>query len=372
MASYGSSSDYLCQQFVTDFGSTQFTLEENYRSTKAIIRAANKLKPNSQREHEFALDGGLIIQSFPDENAEAKWVISTIKYLLELQYHKEIEGELSLDKIVIIARNRFIFAKLDEELKREGIDFSLRKGERAEELTSLFGSVLDYGLRVKLNPKGWVDGVKLCKLLSVTPPSTWMDNGILEKWSEQVLSTSIPFPEIQSYLLQSINDLDSESPNIRKFFKSLDDKLSSLSGTAMDETLKLELERSMKELRGFYEFWTRFKKKSLGSSLSAFRNASALGQLSLDASKTGLTLSTVHTMKGLEKDIVFLIGMCEGVFPDYRANNPKKIEEERNTAFVAVTRARRWLYISYPEQRMMPWGSAKFQTKSRFVKELED
>ena len=243
--------------------------------------------------------------------------------------------------------------------------------ERTEEPTSLFGRVLDYGIRVKLNPKDWVDGKKLCSLLSISPPSTWKDSDILAEWSKQVLSTSIPFPEIQSELLQKINDLDSENPNIRKLVRLFDDKLSSLSDTVSGDTLKLELERSIEELRGFHDFWTQFKKKGLGSSLSAFRNAGALGQLSIDASKAGLTLSTVHTMKGLEKDIVFLIGMCEGVFPDYRANNTKKIDEERNTAFVAVTRARRWLYITYPEQRMMPWGSVKFQMKSRFISEIE-
>lgn len=96
----------------------------------------------------------------------------------------------------------------------------------------------------------------------------------------------------------------------------------------------------------------------------------ALGQLSEPYNKIGLTLSTVHTMKGLEKDIVFVLGMCEGVFPDYRAVTPETIEEERNSAFVAITRARRWVFVSYPGKRLMPWGDVKFQRRSRFVDEL--
>lgn len=76
-------------------------------------------------------------------------------------------------------------------------------------------------------------------------------------------------------------------------------------------------------------------------------------------------------MKGLEKEIVFVMGMCEGVFPDYRATTPVDIEEERNNAFVAITRAKRWIYISYPEKRLMPWGDLKIQTKSRFINEME-
>jgi DNA helicase-2/ATP-dependent DNA helicase PcrA len=96
----------------------------------------------------------------------------------------------------------------------------------------------------------------------------------------------------------------------------------------------------------------------------------ALGQLADDPNPQGLTLSTVHTMKGLEKDIVFLISMCEGVFPDYRASTKKDIEEERNSAFVAVTRARRWIYITFPGQRKMPWGDYRNQAPSRFLTEM--
>ena len=131
-----------------------------------------------------------------------------------------------------------------------------------------------------------------------------------------------------------------------------------------------ELERSLQELQDFKRHWVKFKEKGLGSSLHAFRNAMALGQLTENHTSSGLMLSTVHTMKGLEKDIVFLMGMCEGVFPDYRARTAQEIDEERNNAFVAVTRARRWIYITFPQQRKMPWGDTKRQKPSRFLKEM--
>ena len=81
-------------------------------------------------------------------------------------------------------------------------------------------------------------------------------------------------------------------------------------------------------------------------------------------------LSTVHTMKGLEKDIVFMMTFCEGTFPDYRANTEAKINEKRNTAFVAVTRARRWLFVSYPQPRMKPRGSERSPQPSRFISKM--
>ncbi len=117
--------------------------------------------------------------------------------------------------------------------------------------------------------------------------------------------------------------------------------------------------------------WLRFRKKGLGESLQAFRNAIALGQIDSNDNK-GLMLSTVHNMKGLEKDIVFIIGMVEGVFPDYRANTDEKIAEELNSAFVAVTRSKRFLYLTYPLSRMMPWGDEKRQVPSRFIKQIEE
>jgi DNA helicase-2/ATP-dependent DNA helicase PcrA len=124
------------------------------------------------------------------------------------------------------------------------------------------------------------------------------------------------------------------------------------------------------ELTAFRNCWTVFKRKGLGESLLSFRNAMALGQLADDPNPHALTLSTVHTMKGLEKDIVFLTSMCEGVFPDYRANTKKEIDEERNSAFVAVTRARRWIFITFPQQRKMPWGDVRTQSPSRFLQEM--
>jgi DNA helicase-2/ATP-dependent DNA helicase PcrA len=111
----------------------------------------------------------------------------------------------------------------------------------------------------------------------------------------------------------------------------------------------------------------------MGASLSlrAFRSAMAMGQTHAKANSEGLELSTVHTMKGAESDIVFLLGLCEGTFPDYRAIKKDRIEEERNSAFVAVTRARRWLYLSYPQLKKMPWGDMKPQAPSVFFTEIE-
>jgi DNA helicase-2/ATP-dependent DNA helicase PcrA len=71
----------------------------------------------------------------------------------------------------------------------------------------------------------------------------------------------------------------------------------------------------------------------------------------------------------MEFDVVFLIGMAEGTFPDYRAKG-SALEEERRSAFVAITRSKRLLYVLYPKTRLMPWGAYKAQQPSRFIAQM--
>lgn len=365
----GSSAEFLCKSFVADFSARQFKLNENYRSSKAVIRLANKIKPGSQIESNFVLEGKCEINSFQDEVAEAEWVCSKIKSLIDERFDKEIEGEILLSSMVVIARNRFIFLELEKILLKHGIPYFLKKGERQAEPTSVFGKVLDLSIRVRLNPKDWIDGKKLFSVLKISPPTSWDKPNILYDLAKSARKSIQKNPELIANLIDAINELDIDQPNIPKLY---DRFVNALQEIANRDTLSEdnEIEISLQELKDFRKSWTVFKRKGLGESLSSFRNAIALGQVSEDYAPQGLTLSTVHTMKGLEKDIVFLIGMCEGVFPDYRADNIKKLDEELNSVFVAITRAKRWIYISYPLQRMMPWGSTKNQRSSRYIKTL--
>jgi DNA helicase-2/ATP-dependent DNA helicase PcrA len=369
----GSSHEYLCDKFAEDFNPQSFTLSENYRSSRSVVHLANKLKPGSQIEADFANSGIVEIHAFKDEKAEAVWVCEKIKDLLNLGVDPrgEIEGELGLSNIVILARNRFVFQSIEKELDDNRIAYTLKKGERHAEPMSIFGKVLDLGIRLRLNPKDWVDGKKLFSILKLEFPKRWDINFSLENLSDLVYDCPISYPELQSEVLRAIHQLDLEEPNIPKLCISFANRIKALSIDVKPESSG-ELERSLSELQEFRSLWTTFKRKGLGNTLGAFRNAMALGQLFDDPSQQGLTLSTVHTMKGLEKDIVFLVGMCEGVFPDYRAQTPQELGEELNNAFVAVTRSRRWIYISYPQSRMMPWGGSKIQKPSRFLSLMED
>lgn len=369
----GSSNEYLCKSFIEDFNPEKFILKENYRSSKAIIRLSNKLKENSQKENEFALQGQSSIKGFSDEKEEANAIVTKIKQLVNLKIHSDIEGEITLDKIVVIARNRFVFKFLEERLKEEDLIYSIRKGERQLEPSTLFGKIIDAAIRIKLNPKDWVSGKKLCQFLNVDMPEQW-DEQVLFVLTKSIKDSQSKDLNLYLKLLNAIYQLDVMDPNLPKLIKDFKKDLMDLASSnqnTMNQKFLEGIRLAIDELTELNDTWTLFKRKGLGDSLLAFRNAVALGQLNQQTSEHGLTLSTVHTMKGLEKEIVFVMGMCEGVFPDYRATTPVDIEEERNNAFVAITRAKRWIYISYPEKRLMPWGDLKIQTKSRFINEME-
>lgn len=367
----GSSSQYLSDRFVKDFDPKTFRLIDNYRSSKSVIRAANGLRPGAQKETKFALEGTVQLSALMSEEEEAKWILSSIQNIIKKNRHPEIEGEISLENMVVIARNRFVFSKLENELRENNIEYNVKVGEREKLPVSQFGKILDSAVRIKLNPNDWVDGKKLCHLLHISAPEKWGNENLLVNLRNDYLMSINSEEDLISNLLHEIERMSLENPNILKFEKFFTQKIQNLAIAEPDEERKLEFDRSLAELQDFSKRWTKFRELGLGNTLSAFRNATALGKLNPDISKTGLTLSTVHTMKGLEKDIVFLMGFCEGTFPDYRANTSAKIDEERNTAFVAVTRARRWLYVSYPQSRMMPWGSSRSQQPSRFISEMD-
>jgi DNA helicase-2/ATP-dependent DNA helicase PcrA len=367
----GSSHDYLCTHFVNDFSPSKYELKENYRSSRSVVRLANKLKPKSQVVSNYALEGKSELLALPDEQGEAVWIADRINTLLTSKHDPEIEGDISLDKMVVIASNRYVFQTLEKVLRDRQIPFSYKKDERMAEPSSIFGKTLDLGIRLRLNPRDWVDGKKLCAVLHISAPQSWGSNNTLLNLSQSIGKVDAPFKEILSSLLGEIQKLDLENPNMLKLCSNFHNILSNKASQTSDEVTSGEFERSLLELEDFRSYWTNFKRKGLGETLAAFRNAMALGQLAEEFKANGLTLSTVHTMKGLEKDIVFLMGMCEGTFPDYRSKSNREIEEEKNKAFVAVTRSKRWIYITYPRIKMMLWGSTKVQSPSRFIAEMQ-
>lgn len=366
----GSSSTYLTHSFKVDFAPQTFKLEENYRSSRAVVQVARQLRPSGEVHQKYAFEGTVQFVEFETEEAEAAGICKQIEEILQFKQHAEIEGPISLASIAVIGRNRFVFRELEKQLNAKQIPYGLRLAERAKQPSSKFGRALDFALRVKLNPKDWINGKKLCELLEIQWVNGTEGSSPLASLRERFDNKGGSPDSLFSALLAEVDYLAFENPNILKFKSNFEKRIQELASQNNEEAKTLEFARSIEELIDFSNSWMRFRQLGLGTTLGGFRNADALGKLSHDTSDLGLTLGTVHTMKGLEKDIIFILGFSEGTFPDYRAISHAQVEEERNTAFVAVTRARRWLFISHPRNRLMPWGSSQFQRPSRFLLEM--
>lgn len=115
--------------------------------------------------------------------------------------------------------------------------------------------------------------------------------------------------------------------------------------------------------------WDQYlRNKPSTASLGGFLSHMALGSTQ-QPNADGVALMTVHASKGLEFDVVFLVGLAEGIFPDYRAvNRPTALTEELRNAFVAATRSKRLLYLTYLKLRMMPWGDTRATVESRYLR----
>ena len=132
-----------------------------------------------------------------------------------------------------------------------------------------------------------------------------------------------------------------------------------------------EIEKILNDIIVYKKHWLKYCSQVAAEkrTIAGFKSFIALGKTQDNSNNKGVALLTAHMSKGLQFDVVFIISACEGVFPDYRAikSKGKDLEQEKNNMFVAVTRAKRLCYISYPRYRMMPWGDCKKQEPSRYI-----
>ena len=161
-----------------------------------------------------------------------------------------------------------------------------------------------------------------------------------------------------------VKDLSDDGSNLKQRLKKFKNSL-----TIKDENEKYMIFNDIDEL---LRHWQNYAKKTDIKSLHQFKNSMALGKTHPLTQHPGITLSTVHTMKGQEFDIVFIIGVDDETFPDYRAvrNGGIEMTQEKNNMYVAFTRAKRFLYVSWPQKRMMPWGDYKNRRISRFLEDV--
>ena len=347
----GSSKNYMEKYFIRDYEPKIVELRENYRSSKSVIKAVKTIFPDAEDIAYTVKEGMFGFECFNDENDEAEWVSKKITEFLSIKTHVDIEGEISPDKIAILARNKYVFKNLTEIFERDGIRYYYKMNPGAVKFESSIMEVFFLALKVRLNP---LDNLHKKRLMEKTGLNGQEVNN-LEDIMNLVKNHSMKL------VLSSILDLDDDGRNFKKQVISLKERIN-----IENEEEKTSVLNDIDEL---LEHWSNYAKTTDTKSLHGFKNSMALGQTHTLTKEQGIALSTVHTMKGQEFDIVFLIGMDDGTLPDYRAIRDEGIAmtQEKNNLYVALTRAKRFLFITWPKNRSMPWGDIKKRNVSRFL-----
>lgn len=368
----GSTSDYIENIFSEEFKAEKIELKENYRSSKKIIKAANKIENSFKVNGICKFDGEFEIFRFIDEMQEANYIVNKIKYLVT-NGHPDVENHsITLEQCAIIARNRYTFKCVEELLKENQLEYTLKvsaKGSFSSE--SDFIKAFELGIRLLVNSKDKIHLAELSKLIRSKKNYKAFDELRYDKESTK-------YWDLLSSVLNSSWDILVKNENEIKFHKALKilkDFIND-SQSELDDHEKILISE---DLKAWEENWSSYVKNSSAGerSLGNFVRTVSLGSSNTHDDK-GIVLTTVHMSKGLEYDVVFVMGLNEGVFPDYRAvnayenfNDDKQLIEESHNMFVAITRSKRLCYLTYPLSKNTPWG-VKRQKPSRYITELQD
>jgi DNA helicase-2/ATP-dependent DNA helicase PcrA len=348
-------------------------LEENYRSIQGILDVANEVISRAAESYTKVLftrrKGELrpMLVRAADEHMQSRFVAQRI---LELR-----EEGVELNEIAVLFRSSFHSFDLELELQRRDVPFIKRGGFKFIE-TAHVKDVLAH-LRVVANPTDVVSWLRALTLVK----------GVGNRTAERLIELLINAPEPEKALIASsaVSIARGEGPD---GFRRLAELLASMRGEAkrpadqvaatiayylpiMREAYPDDFPKRERDLEHFQNITERYR--SLQSMLSDMAleppNDSLGGVLATDTEDELLTLSTIHSAKGLEWKVVFLIWAADGRFPGPQSMDPEDLEEERRLMYVATTRAKDELYLSYP---IYMFDRAMGYTMGRVSRFLED
>ena len=345
-------------------------LEENYRSTSNILNAANSVIRNNKERKEKNLwsskgEGVKVkyLRSY-DEKNEVDLVISEIKKLLEAGYKKK--------DIAIFYRTNGQARVVEEQFLKANIPYKV-VGSFYFYARKEIKDLICY-LRLILNSD---DEISLRRIINVPKrkigPST-VNN--LENMA-RAMNVSM-FEAIETGKELEFKNLilelrkDSESLSLTELIDDILDKSGMRKEYETEGSLEADLR--LENLEEFKSITASFEEQTGSVNLEDF-----LEEISLVAdieehkeSNDEVTLMTIHSAKGLEFDVVFLIGMEEGIFPHQNAFVEENgIEEERRLCYVGITRAREKLYLTNAKRRML-YGRENINQPSRFINEIDE
>ncbi len=353
--------------FTEEFDAVVIELSENFRSSRAVVEAAKKLDNTYLADVEkLPVEGVVQLIIGGDEDKEAQLIVQKITELCR-NGHPDVEEPIRLESCAVLGRTRYTLLKIEEELRQQNIPYykQLKAGHDSE---SDLASEFELVLRLLVNHKDKLHLDSLQKkwginLSASRTAAAKINNG--HELVEYLVSQS------RDYKAKIIGQAAQELITDNKIIRMSDalDVLEEYGKNLSDENDKRAVLEDIKVMRGEWDRFLRIERAS-SNEIASFLTHMALGTMQ-QARQEGLALITVHSSKGLEFDVIFVVGMSDGTFPDYRStNNTKTKAEEKRNAFVAVTRSKRLLYLSYPKSKIMPWGSERIQNPSPYLRDM--
>ena len=366
--------------FDKDFADAKIIrLEQNYRSTGNILKAASSLI--SENEERIGKDlwtsdsngEPVKILNLENDEAEALYIAREIRTL--------VNNKTKLSEIAILTRASFQFKDIEDRFLKEGIKYRVVGGLRFYERAEI-KDALSY-FRLLINKS---DNLAFERIINI--PKRGMGKAFIQKLYEFSNKQNLSLFESLNHLVDLKDMKNQQLSKSKQFLQILinhsqmleKDDHSEVAGSLLEEVGYIEMLQADKtpEAEGKLENLKKLVAdiKNRNSIYEFLEEVSLLTDiLSNSDGLDKISLMTLHSAKGLEFNHVFLPGWEEGIFPNQRSldeNGNKGLEEERRLGYVGITRARKNLYISYVNFRKQYNYSIYRSLPSRFLSELPD
>ena len=367
-------------EFERDFPDTRtIALEQNYRSTNAILEAANAvIAHNSERKEkrlwsELGEGDPVRVIEVEDEHAEARYLAAQIAGLIE-------EG-CSGSEIAIFYRMNAQSRVLEQTLRLQQIGYQVIGGPRFYERAEIkdataYLQVLDNPsdavslMRVANRPKRGIGDMTITRLVTYADAHGISLFEALDRPQEAGLGTAAvkavrSLKNLFDSLRASAQELD-----VPELLQAVLDRTGTLEAYEAERTI--EARGRIENLEAFVDGAREYQQSTPDATLSGFlQEISLYSDQDALTGESNVTLMTTHNAKGLEFRAVFLVGCEEEIFPSGRSIEEQGIEEERRLFYVSLTRAKERLTLTHASSRLL-WGRTTHNLPSRFLDELPD
>ena len=366
--------------FEKDFPGTKIIkLEQNYRCTKNILNAANSVIKNNEVKYDKKLwtenEKGSLPTVFcgDTEYDEGSYIVEQINRLKREEYYKYSD-------FAVLYRMNTQSRAIEDILRREDIPYKIIGGlkfyERKEikdaiaYLRLIYNTSDNISLKRIINePKRGIGKTSLDKIQEIAEQNEKSMYEIIKNADEyglnRVFLNSREFIDVMEELIAKKNDL-----SVSDLIKGVLNKTGYIKALELDNSIESEnrIENLNELLTVAMEFEDEFAENSLAEFLEGVTLSSDIDNM--EETDDSVTLMTLHSAKGLEFPVVFLVGMEEGIFPGNKSiGEQKELEEERRLCYVGITRAKQNLFLTCAKQRTM-FGSTTCNPISRFLKEI--